>query len=155
MANKSNNTPNKADQAAKDAKSSAGNLTARKDNAVKPKKTTAAAAKKAKQETTFLAKVKNFFRGLRNELKLVVWPDRKKVKETASVVLVVVALLVAVIFVVDSLMTGLLGVLGFNVAPTAPTTASSAVVTTTAQAETTSASSTTVVVTSTTTASGN
>ncbi len=91
-------------------------------------------------KVSFSTRVKNFFRGLKNELKLVVWPDKKNVKQTTAVVLVIVALAAVLIFVVDSIMTGVLGLAGFNVAPPTPTTTPAV----TTPAVTTGASETTV-----------
>lgn len=70
-----------------------------------------------KQELSFAGKIKRFFGSLKNELKLVVWPDKKEVKQTTAVVLVVVAATVILVFVVDSIMVGILRLTGFDTAP--------------------------------------
>lgn len=72
------------------------------------------------KELSFGGKIKRFFVNLKNELKLVVWPDRKEVKQTTAVVLIVVAATVLLVFVVDSIMTGVLNLAGFNTAPAPP-----------------------------------
>ncbi len=69
------------------------------------------------RELTFTQKVKRFFGNLKNELKLVVWPDRKEVKQTTAVVLLVVAATVVLVFIIDSLMVGILKLTGFESAP--------------------------------------
>ncbi len=88
----------------------------------KPAKDTAKDKSKDKGKVSLITRLKNFFRGLKNELKLVVWPDKKSVKQTTAVVLVIVALTAVLIFIVDSVMTGVLSLAGFNVAPVSQTT---------------------------------
>lgn len=102
-----------------------------------------------KQELSFGGKVKRFFGNLRNEIKLVVWPNRKEVKETTIVVLLVIAATVVLVFVVDSLMTGILSLSGFNTAAVEPPSPAPAVTAaaTTAASETANTTGTTLEVT--------
>ena len=68
----------------------------------------------------FTTKVKRFFQGLSAEIKKVIWPSKKEVKETTGVVVVVVVLVMVLIFVVDKLMLGILNLMGFNTARPKP-----------------------------------
>lgn len=90
---------------------------ARKGNKVKQEEVRKGSKKKATEKPGFLDRIKNFFSGLAKEIKRVVWPSRKTVKETAVVVVVVVALVLVMVFIVDSIMVGLLNLMGFNTAP--------------------------------------
>jgi preprotein translocase SecE subunit len=59
------------------------------------------------------ARLRGFFSGLRKELKQVVWPDRKKIKKTSLVSIVIIFVFVAVIFLTDTLITAGLNAGGF------------------------------------------
>jgi preprotein translocase subunit SecE len=50
------------------------------------------------QDLTFAARVGEFFREVRTELRLVTWPNREEVVNSASVVLVTLIILVSLIF---------------------------------------------------------
>lgn len=78
------------------------------------------------------ARLRNFFNGLRNELKRVVWPDKKTMKQTFIAVVIVVAIAAFTVFIVDSVLSAGLRAVGFEdpVQPTQPP------VTTTQPAET-------------------
>ena len=98
----------------------------------------------------FTTRVKRFFQGLSGEIKKVVWPSKKEVKETTGVVVVVVVLVMVLIFVVDKLMLGILNLMGFNTArpkPSEPQTQ----ITSTLEASSTTTSTTTEMAETTTT----
>lgn len=61
----------------------------------------------------FGARIKNFFSGLKAELKRVIWPDRKKLKINTATVLVIILAAALMIFVFDSLVSLLLDKTGF------------------------------------------
>lgn len=73
--------------------------------------------KKTEDKPKLTTRVKTFFTSLFKEIKLVVWPNRKTLKETTAVVLVVVAAVVLLVFVIDKAMIGVLDLMGFNTAP--------------------------------------
>ena len=91
-------------------------------------------------------RLRNFFISLKAELKRVIWPDRKRLIQSTATVLAICVMVGIILFVVDSLVGGLLNTIGFysdNAAtptprPTAPTTAVTTTMTTTI-AETTAA----------------
>lgn len=62
----------------------------------------------------FSTKTTSFFAGIRNELKKVVWPSKLTLKETTLAVLAISIGVAILVFVVDSLMMGLLNLAGFN-----------------------------------------
>ena len=73
----------------------------------------AAQAQKSKKKTSFLGKVKNFFKGIakyfkdtKSELKKVVWPSKKDVKTNTITVLVVVIVAAVVLIVLDLIFGG-------------------------------------------------
>ena len=55
-------------------------------------------------------KVKNFFKGVRAELKKVSWPNKKELSNYTVVVLVTCAIMTVVIWVLDLIFHGLLGI---------------------------------------------
>ncbi len=57
----------------------------------------------------FVAGVAKFFRDTRSELKKVVWPSREDTKKNTIVVLVVVVIAAVVLFVLDAVFGGILG----------------------------------------------
>ena len=57
----------------------------------------------------FAAGAAKFFRDTRSELKKVVWPSKEETKKNTTVVLVVVVLSAAVLFVLDAVFGGILG----------------------------------------------
>ncbi len=59
-------------------------------------------------------RLSGFFTGLRSELKKVIWPDKRTLKETTLTVLAISLGCAILIFVVDSLMLGFLNIVGFN-----------------------------------------
>ena len=72
----------------------------------------AAQAQSDKKKTSFLGKVKNFFKGIakyfkdtKSELKKVVWPSRKDVR-TKTITVVVVVLIAAVVLILLDLAFG-------------------------------------------------
>lgn len=81
------------------------------------------------EKLSVFGRIKKFFGGLGNEIKRVVWPSRKEVKETTVVVLLVVAFVMVLVFVIDNVMVGVLDLMGFNTAPM-PTTAPNTISTT-------------------------
>lgn len=60
------------------------------------------------------ARATEFFAGIRNELKRVVWPTRETLKETTLAVLAISIGVAILVFAVDSVMMGLLNLAGFN-----------------------------------------
>ena len=59
----------------------------------------------------FAAKVAKFFRDTRSELKKVVWPSKEDTRKNTTVVLVVVLIAAAVLFVLDAIFGGILGLI--------------------------------------------
>ena len=57
----------------------------------------------------FAAGVAKFFRDTKSELKKVVWPSREDTKKNTIVVLVVVILAALILFILDAVFGGLLG----------------------------------------------
>ena len=57
----------------------------------------------------FATGVAKFFRDTRSELKKVVWPSREDTKKNTIVVLVVVILAALILFILDAVFGGLLG----------------------------------------------
>ncbi len=70
--------------------------------------------KEGSKVQNFSKKTGNFFTGIRNELKKVVWPSKLTLKETTLAVLAISIGVAILVFVVDSLMMGLLNLAGFN-----------------------------------------
>jgi len=68
-----------------------------------------ARAKDAVKNTA--ARMAKFFRDTKSELKKVVWPSREDTKKNTIVVLVVVVLSAAVLFVLDAIFGGILGLI--------------------------------------------
>ena len=52
-----------------------------------------------------------FFRDTRSELKKVVWPSKEDTKKNTLVVLVVVLIAAAVLFILDAIFGGILGLI--------------------------------------------
>ena len=59
----------------------------------------------------FAAGVAKFFRDARSELKKVVWPSKEDTKKNTLVVLVVVLIAAAVLFILDAIFGGILGLI--------------------------------------------
>lgn len=59
----------------------------------------------------FAASVAKFFRDTRSELKKVVWPSKEDTKKNTLVVLVVVLIAAAVLFILDAIFGGILGLI--------------------------------------------
>ncbi len=77
-------------------------------------------ADKTDKKPGFVARAKNavknlaagvakFFRDTRSELKKVVWPSKEDTKKNTPVVLVVVLIAAAVLFILDAIFGGILG----------------------------------------------
>ena len=58
---------------------------------------------------TFAAGVAKFFRDTKSELKKVVWPSKEDTRKNTIVVLVVVIIAAAVLFILDAIFGGILG----------------------------------------------
>ena len=58
-------------------------------------------------------RVTRFFFELKAELKKVVWPDRKKLIQSTITVISICLIMAAIIFVIDRLLAGGLGLVGF------------------------------------------
>ncbi len=61
----------------------------------------------------FTSRVTNFFRELRGELKLVVWPDKQKMKQSAAIVFAIIIASALLIFAVDTIVNQSLTAAGF------------------------------------------
>lgn len=59
----------------------------------------------------FAANMAKFFRDTRSELKKVVWPSKEDTRKNTTVVLVVVLIAAAVLFVLDAIFGGILGLI--------------------------------------------
>lgn len=70
--------------------------------------------KKGVQKPSFIERVKETFRGIRRELKRVVWPNRKTMRENTTAVLVITLAVTALLFFTDTIMVKLLDAAGFN-----------------------------------------
>lgn len=94
------------------------------------------------QKPNIFKRLVNFFTNLKSELKRVVWPDRKKLVQSTVTVLVICILAGITLFIVDSVLGGILNGIGFYdvKATSAPTTQVTTTVSTTA--ETTAATTT-------------
>ena len=79
-------------------------------------------ADKTDKKPGFVARAKNavknlaagvakFFRDTRSELKKVVWPSKEDTKKNTLVVLVVVLIAAAVLFILDAIFGGILGLI--------------------------------------------
>ena len=73
-------------------------------------------------------RLKNFFTGLKAELKRVIWPDRKRLIQSTATVLAICVIIGVILFVVDTMVGGLLKGIGFysgggTAAPTTTTAA--------------------------------
>lgn len=71
--------------------------------------------KKGVQKPSFFERVKETFRGIRRELKRVVWPNRKTMRENTFAVLVITIAVTAILFFTDTIMVQILDAAGFNV----------------------------------------
>jgi len=58
-------------------------------------------------------RITKFFSELKAELKKVVWPDRKKLVQSTITVISICLIMAAIIFVIDRLLAGGLGLVGF------------------------------------------
>ena len=67
------------------------------------------AAASAEKKPSFFSKLGNFFKGVWRELKKVHWPTKKELITYTEVVLVAVVVIAAAIWVVDSIIAGLFG----------------------------------------------
>lgn len=89
-------------------------------------------------------RLKSFFINLKAELKRVVWPDRKRLIQSTGTVLAICLIIAVILFLVDTLVGGILNGVGFysgnGSTPTTTTTAS----TTTAASETSESTAVTV-----------
>ena len=92
-------------------------------------------------------RLKNFFIGLKSELKRVIWPDRKRLIQSTATVLAICLIVSILLWVVDTLVGGILKGVGFYAGGTATTTTTTTVSstesnTTTASGETTASGTT-------------
>jgi preprotein translocase subunit SecE len=92
-------------------------------------------------------RLRSFFLNLKAELKRVVWPDKKRLIQSTATVLVICLLTGIILFVVDTVVGGLLNLVGFytpSKTPAATTTISTTVsdTSTTAAGQTTSSGTT-------------
>ncbi len=101
-------------------------------------------AKKGGKPSIF-ARLKKWFVNIISELKRVMWPDRKKLKQSTLTVLLIIAIATVLILVFDSLISFILRTSGFYTAKQTPsgTTAGTTVSDTITPGETTDPSGTT------------
>ena len=102
------------------------------------KKGTKRAATKKDDKPSIFARLKKWFVNIITELKRVVWPDKKKLKQSTMTVLLIIAISTVVILVFDSVIAFILRTSGFySSKPATPeTTEPPAIVETTEPAET-------------------
>ena len=83
-------------------------------------------------------RLKTFFQNLKAELKRVVWPDRKRLIQNTATVLAICISVGVLLYVIDSILAGVLNATGFYTPKTtaAPTTAATTAETTTAGSDT-------------------
>ncbi|MDO5732222.1 MAG: preprotein translocase subunit SecE [Eubacteriales bacterium] len=70
--------------------------------------------KTEKDKKSLPQRMGSFFSGLRTELKRVIWPDRKSLQSMTLAVLAISIGVAILVYVVDSLMVGVLNLAGFN-----------------------------------------
>lgn len=85
-----------------------------KPNDAKNTKAKGGKQKGPEKKPGLFARFRNFIAGLRNELKRVVWPDKKQMKQTFTAVVIVVAIAAATVFIVDSILSAGLRAVGFE-----------------------------------------
>lgn len=71
--------------------------------------------KKGVQKPSLIERVKETFRGIRRELKRVVWPNKKTMRENTTAVLVITIAVTLLLFFTDTIMVRILDAAGFNV----------------------------------------
>jgi preprotein translocase subunit SecE len=98
-------------------------------------------------------KLKNFFINLKAELKRVVWPDKKRLIQNTATVLAICVIAGLILFLVDSLLGGILDGIGFY-APKSTTVQTTATTAATVTTDTTATGATTAATTGTTASSG-
>ncbi|HHW93319.1 MAG TPA: preprotein translocase subunit SecE [Clostridiaceae bacterium] len=76
-------------------------------------KGTKRAVKKKDAKPSLFARLKKWFINIINELKRVVWPDKKKLKQSTLTVLLIIAISTVMILVFDSLISFILRTTGF------------------------------------------
>lgn len=109
-----------------------------KSAADRDKKGTKRAAAKKDAKPSIFARLKKWFVNIITELKRVMWPDKKKLKQSTMTVLLIIAISTVVILVFDSVIAFILRTSGFySSKPATPeTTEPPAIVETTEPAET-------------------
>lgn len=73
--------------------------------------------KKGTQKPSFGERVSDTFNGIRRELKRVVWPNRKTMRENTAAVLVITVVVTLLLFLTDTIMVSVLDAAGFNRVP--------------------------------------
>ena len=68
---------------------------------------------KEKKAGNFGKKIIKFFSDIKAELKKVIWPDRKKLVQSTATVLAICAIMAALVFVIDKVLSGSLEAVGF------------------------------------------
>lgn len=68
---------------------------------------------KKDEKPGFFKRIKSFFSDIKAELKRVTWPDKKRLKSNASIVIAIILLSVLMIFIFDTVISSLLNALGF------------------------------------------
>ncbi|MGI6326732.1 MAG: preprotein translocase subunit SecE [Saccharofermentanales bacterium] len=86
-------------------------------------------------------RLKNFFVSLKTELKRVIWPDRKRLIQSTATVLAICIIVGIILFIVDTLIGGLLNLVGFYEGGSRSPTAAPTPLETSAIAETTAGTS--------------
>ena len=68
---------------------------------------------KDKKAGKFGKKIVKFFSDIKSELKKVIWPDRKKLIQSTVTVLAICAIMAALVFVIDKVLSTTLDAVGF------------------------------------------
>ncbi len=116
-----------------------------KGAADRDKKGTKRAVTKKDAKPSIFARLKKWFVNIINELKRVVWPDKKKLKQSTMTVLLIIAISTVTILIFDSVIAFILRTSGFySSKPATPeTTEPPAIVETSEPAETGDSTTTT------------
>jgi preprotein translocase subunit SecE len=69
--------------------------------------------KDAKQKPSWWARLKKWFTNIITELKRVVWPDKKKLRQSTATVLLIIFIAVIIILAFDSAIRGIFNATGF------------------------------------------
>lgn len=68
---------------------------------------------KKDEKPGFFKRIKHFFSDIKAELKRVTWPDKKRLKANAGIVIAIILLSVLMIFIFDTVISSILNATGF------------------------------------------